>query len=178
MIDWLVFRAWRKTYQEFLICCSISERVCLQCKALILSTTWGILLGDGSAEGFWRHKQWSPSLILPRIRNQVRKSSNLLCLTWKITQISTLQLVFKQYDQLCRFHYIYLVYFCSSGFDLIQVKSRSQFCGIFYCGPFQLMLFAFELFNCLAKVGLQKLLPNVNRVNWCQVVEKVTIYHR
>ena len=40
------------------------------------------------------------------------------------------------------------------------------------------MLFAFELFNYLAKEALQKPRPDVNKVNWCQVVQKVTIYHR
>ena len=37
-------------------------------------------IGGGAAGGLWRHQQWSPSWILPRIGNQ------FLCLTWKITR--------------------------------------------------------------------------------------------
>ena len=49
-------------------------------------------MGGGAAGGLWRHQQWSPSWILPRIRNQVKtaRNGNFLCFKWKITQISTL----------------------------------------------------------------------------------------
>ena len=43
-------------------------------------------MGGGAAGGLWRHQQWSPSWILPRIRNQVKIAinGNFLCLTYKI----------------------------------------------------------------------------------------------
>ena len=34
-------------------------------------------MGGGAAGGPWRHQQWSPSWILPRIRNQVNIASYL-----------------------------------------------------------------------------------------------------
>ena len=44
-------------------------------------------MGNGAAGGLERHQQWSPSWILPRIRNQVKiaRNGDFLCLTWKIT---------------------------------------------------------------------------------------------
>ena len=33
-------------------------------------------MGGGAAGGLWRHQQWSPSWILPRIRNQVKTARN------------------------------------------------------------------------------------------------------
>ena len=33
-------------------------------------------MGGGAAGGLWRHQQWSPSWILPRIRNQVKTATN------------------------------------------------------------------------------------------------------
>ena len=33
-------------------------------------------MGVGAAGGLWRHQQWSPSWILPRIRNQVKIAIN------------------------------------------------------------------------------------------------------
>ena len=33
-------------------------------------------MGGGAAEGKWRHQQWSPSSILPRIKNQVKIAIN------------------------------------------------------------------------------------------------------
>ena len=43
-------------------------------------------VGGGATGGLWRHQQWSPSWILPRIRNQVKIAinGNFLCLTYKI----------------------------------------------------------------------------------------------
>ena len=44
-------------------------------------------MGGGAAGGLWCHQQWSPSWILPRIRNQVKTARNgdFLCLGWKVT---------------------------------------------------------------------------------------------
>ena len=33
-------------------------------------------MGGGAAEGLWRHQQWLPSCILPRIRNEVKIARN------------------------------------------------------------------------------------------------------
>ena len=33
-------------------------------------------MGGGAAGGLWSHKQWSPSWILPRIRNHVKTARN------------------------------------------------------------------------------------------------------
>ena len=48
--------------QEFLICCSISNDFTFSKKM--------------AKNGVWRHQQWSPSWILPRIRNQVKTGRN------------------------------------------------------------------------------------------------------
>ena len=42
-------------------------------------------MNGGAAGGLWRHRQWSPSWILPRIRNLVKTARNGNCLTWMIT---------------------------------------------------------------------------------------------
>ena len=41
----------------------------------------------GDVGGLWRHQQWSPSWILPKLRNQVKTARNkfFLCFTSKIT---------------------------------------------------------------------------------------------
>ena len=33
-------------------------------------------MGGGATGALWRHQQWSPSWILPRIRNQVKTAGN------------------------------------------------------------------------------------------------------
>ena len=73
---------------EFLLSCSISKRFCLQWKAFDLLNKMGVyFMSDGVTGGLWRHQQWSPSWILPRIRNQVKTAINgfSFCLTCKIT---------------------------------------------------------------------------------------------
>ena len=35
-------------------------------------------MGGGAAGGLWRHQQWSPSWILPRIRNQVKTAKKVI----------------------------------------------------------------------------------------------------
>ena len=42
----------------------------------VFLTRWGIFMGGGTAGGLWRHQQWSPSWILPRIRTQVKTGTN------------------------------------------------------------------------------------------------------
>ena len=68
---------WWKPSLEFLKCCSISKRFGLQWKGFnLLYKMRYILLGGGAAGGQWRHQQWSPSLILKKIRNQVKTPIN------------------------------------------------------------------------------------------------------
>ena len=35
-------------------------------------------MGSGAAGGLWYHQQWSPSWILPRIRNQVKTAGMVI----------------------------------------------------------------------------------------------------
>ena len=85
MIDWLVFRGWCwKTYQELLICCSISERFCFQDKAFDLFYNmryyfWvmGLLKAcDVTKNGchFWFYQE---------VEIRFEKIAVSLCLTWK-----------------------------------------------------------------------------------------------
>ena len=67
---------------EFLICCSISKRFYLQWKAFdILYKMRYILWVLTLLGGLWRCQKWSPSWILPRIKNQV-KTINHKSLEW------------------------------------------------------------------------------------------------
>ena len=51
-----------------------------------VKSLWSVyFMGGGAAGGLWCHQQWSPSWILPRIRNQVKTARNGNCLTWIIT---------------------------------------------------------------------------------------------
>ena len=53
-------------------------------------------MGGGAVGGLWRHQQWSPSWILPRVRYQVKKiarNGNFLCLTWKVTHKKALCMI-------------------------------------------------------------------------------------
>ena len=147
-------------------------------KALIFSTTWGIFLGDGSVESLWRHQQWSPSLILPRSRNQVWKNSNFLYLTWENNTNKHFTVNFQAVRSalqisLCPLGtFLVIRFWLDSGQVQIIVLRYTRLRSL----PVNALYF--ELFNCLAKEALQKPRPDVNRVNWCQVVQKVTIYHR
>ena len=62
-------------------------------------------MGGGAAGGLWRHQQWSPSWILPRIWNQVESARNgyrnFLCFTWISTMHDfSLKIYFYFYPQL------------------------------------------------------------------------------
>ena len=52
-------------------------------------------MGGNAAGGLWRHQQWSPSWILPRIGNQVKtaRNGNFLCFTWQIAHKCTLFMI-------------------------------------------------------------------------------------
>ena len=69
---------WWNPSPEFLICCSISKRFCLQWKAfdLLNKMSYNLWVVALRAGGLWRHQIWSPSWppswILPRIRSQVK----------------------------------------------------------------------------------------------------------
>ena len=74
---------WWSPSHEFFICCSISKRFCLQWKSFdLFNKIRYILLGGGAARGLWRHQQWPPSWILPRIKTAI--NGNFLCFTCKI----------------------------------------------------------------------------------------------
>ena len=64
---------------NFLTCCSISKRFCLQWKAFDLLNKLTYFMAGGAAGGLWRHQtwlpSWPPSWILSRIRKQVKTSS-------------------------------------------------------------------------------------------------------
>ena len=49
----------------------------------------------GAAGGLWHHQTWSPSLISPRIRNQVKTATigTFLCLTCKIPHKKVLRII-------------------------------------------------------------------------------------
>ena len=69
---------------DFVVCCSISKRFYLQWKAFDLLykvkyILWVVALA--LLRSLWRHQQWSPSWILPRIKNQV-KTINHKSLEW------------------------------------------------------------------------------------------------
>ena len=88
-------------FPEFLICCSISKRFSLQWKAFdLLNKMWYIYMDGGAAGVLWRYQQWSPSwlpsLILLRIRNQLKTARNdiFLCLQWTLCMILATRITF------------------------------------------------------------------------------------
>ena len=76
----------RKRYKQWYIAVFWND-FAFSRKPLIFLTRWGIYFGCWRCWSLWYHQQWSPSWILPRIRNQVKtaRNGNFLCYTWKIT---------------------------------------------------------------------------------------------
>ena len=82
--DW---RRWNLSL-KFLIYCSTSKRFCVILKSLSSSQQDELyFMCGGAAGGLWRPQKLSPSWILPRNWNLVKREriGNLLCLTCKIT---------------------------------------------------------------------------------------------
>ena len=81
------WRRWNLSL-KFLIDCSTSKRFCVILKSLSSSQQDELyFMCGGAAGGLWGPQKWSPSWILPRNWNLVKREriGNFLCLTCKIT---------------------------------------------------------------------------------------------
>ena len=102
----------RRVFQNVAVC---RDDFTFSGKPLIFSTRWGISWGCGATGGLWRHQQWSPSWILPRIRNQVEAARNGDCFVLDMknnTYINTLDdfshKIYFYYSKKLEKHHLYL----------------------------------------------------------------------
>ena len=78
------WRRWNLSL-EFLIYCSISKRFCVIVKSLLSSQQDELyFMGGGAAGGLWRRQKWSPSWILPRNWNLVKKKELVIFCAWRV----------------------------------------------------------------------------------------------